>query len=68
MSTPIPIDTIADLILSMNPKELAYLRQLLIDATGGDEVSVGALIPPNLPLKEGGAEAELPEDYWETAQ
>ena len=68
MSTPIPIDTIANLIMSMNAKELAYLRKLLADATGGDETSVGALIPPNLPLKEGGAEVELPEDYWETAQ
>lgn len=68
MTTPIPIEAVADLILSMQPRELAYLRQLLIDGTGGDEASVGALIPPNLPLKEGAAEVELPEDYWETAQ
>lgn len=59
---------LAAAIMTLTANELRELRALLESGEGGDMAGVGALIPPNLPLKEGAAEVELPEDYWETAQ
>lgn len=66
MSTD-PIQRIASWILRMNGDEITRLRKLL--AEGGDPAGVGAVIPPNLPLKEDGTELqfeEWPDDYWES--
>lgn len=56
------------MILSLSPKELAELRRKLETAEDEGMAGVGAVLPPNLPLREGAAEVNLPEDYWETAQ
>lgn len=63
-----PIRHLAKMILALNTQQLLYLRQMLMEE-GGDEAGVGAVIPPNLPLKEGGAEAPFeawPAEYWES--
>ena len=63
------IRLIAKWILAMNPAELQVLREAL--AEGGDPTGVGAIVPPNLPLKEGGAEVPFenwPDDYFETME
>ena len=58
------------LIKGLTGPELVELRQLLEAewGEGGDEAGVIAKLPPNPPTREGGAEVDLPEDYWETAQ
>lgn len=61
-------EVIAGLIKRLTGEEVVQLRQLLEDWGGGDETGVTAVLPPHLPLKEGAAEVDLPEDYWETAQ
>lgn len=66
-STPDPVEVTANMIRSLTPKQLLALRRNLEEDEGG-MAGVGAAIPPNLPLNEGAAEADLPEDYWETAQ
>ena len=66
-----PIRKVAQVILQMNAVQLQHLRQMLAEESGGDPAGVGAIIPPNLPLREGGAEVPFeawPEDYWESQE
>jgi hypothetical protein len=63
------VPTIADIIKSLTVQQLLELRTLLTE--GGDPTGVGALIPPNLPLKEGGAEVpfkDWPAEYFENME
>lgn len=63
-----PVRHLARMILSLNVAQLNYLKQLLAEE-GGDLAGVGAIIPPNLPLKEGAAEVPFenwPAEYWES--
>lgn len=63
------IRRLARVILRLNVSQLTYLQQMLKEESGGDPAGVGAVIPPNLPLKEGGAEVpfeEWPDEYWES--
>lgn len=63
-----PLRAIADVILGLNTSQLQYLKRLLTEG-GGEGAGVGAIIPPNLPLKEDGAEAPFenwPDEYWES--
>jgi len=62
----LPLPTLARIIQSLSVTQLLALRELLSE--GGDPAGVGAMIPPNLPLREDGIALELPEDYWETAE
>ncbi len=63
-----PIRLLARTILSLDTKQLLHLREMLTEE-GGDPTGVGAVIPPNLPLKEDGIEVPFEswsEDYWES--
>lgn len=61
-----PLRALARMILSLDRQQLYRLHQMLREESGGDPAGVGAVIPPNLPLKEGGAEATFENwpDYW----
>ena len=69
MNTPpvLPIRQIAKIIQSLTVEQLLELRRLLAEE-GGDPTGVGAVIPPDLPLKGDAVAQPLPEDYWETAE
>lgn len=63
-----PIRRIANWILAMDQDQLQVLRELLEQ---GGSAGVTATIPPDLPLKEGGAEVpfeDWPDDYFESME
>ena len=58
---------IARAIVRMDDESRTMLRDMLEDE--GGNAGVAAVIPPNMPLREGGAEVpfeDWPEDYWES--
>lgn len=62
-------EIIARLIRSLTAQEIVELRRLLGEEPEEGTAGVGAVIPPNLPLKEDGAEVAFenwPDDYWES--
>lgn len=65
------VHVVARLIRTLTANELVQLRRVLAEDDSGDPTGVGALIPPDLPLKEGGAEAPFEEwssDYFENME
>lgn len=64
------VKQIARIIQSLTVEQLLELRKILSEE-GGDQAGVGAVIPPNLPLKEGGAEVpfeDWPAEYFENME
>lgn len=58
---------IANVILRMDEETRAMLREALEDDDGN--AGVAAVIPPNLPLREGAVEVPFekwPDEYWES--
>lgn len=68
--TPEQIKRLATMILALNASEMKQLRELLED-DNDNLAGVLGVIPPERPLKEGGAEVpfeDWPAEYFESME